>query len=78
MKPELTSLKSWMDSQYQSYPNMSAREKKEAEAVNLGVGVATIYRWLKAGNVYIEFNPPSTCGDDSSLCVWKLEKNINE
>lgn len=78
MKPDLVTLKSWIETQYRSYPSIPPRQQKEETAHELGCGVATLYRWLKAGNVYIEFVGASIAGDDSGIVVWKIEKSIFE
>lgn len=76
MTPQLVTLKSWIESQYASYPSIPPKQQKEETAHELGCGIATLYRWLKAENVYIEYVGPSICGDDSGLVVWKIEKEI--
>ena len=68
-------LKSWIESQYKSYPQISEAQRKEETAHELGVGVATIYRWLRDGNVYVELIG-SNSGDDSAINVWKLDRMI--
>ena len=78
MKPNLVTLKQWIDTQYKSYPHTPPKQRKEEVAHDLGCGVATIYRWLKQGNVYIEYVGASICGDDSGVIVWKMEKSIFE
>lgn len=75
MNVNLIPLKTWIEQQYKSYPETSPKQQKEEEAENLGVGVATIYRWLKAGNVYIEEVGASISGDDAGVIIWKLEKS---
>lgn len=76
MRTDLIPLSSWIEQQYKSYPSYSAKERKEETAITLNVGVATIYRWLKAGNVFIEELGPSIAGDDYGVTVWKLEKTL--
>lgn len=78
MKPHLVTLKSWIEDQYKSYPSIPPKQQKEETAHELKCGVATLYRWLKEGNVYIEYIGPSICGDDSGLVVWKMQKSIFE
>lgn len=71
---ELTPLSDYIKEQFKSYPSISERERKEETAHELGVGIATVYRWLKQGNVFIEIIGPSIAGDDACIQVWKLEK----
>ena len=78
MKPDLVTLKSWIETQYRSYPSIPPKQQKEETAFELGCGVSTLYRWLKAGNVYIEFVGASIAGDDNGIVVWKIEKSIFE
>lgn len=73
-KIEAVSLKSWIENQYKSYPNISPRQQKEEVAHELKVGVATIYRWLKDGNIYIEDLGSDDTG--GALSIWKMEKTI--
>ena len=70
MKAELVSLKEWVDSQ-----SGSPREQKECAAVILNVGVATIYRWIKAGNVFIE-ECAALPDDYGYTYVWEMKKSI--
>ena len=76
-KPELTALRYWIDSQYKSYPNTPPRQQKEEVASMLNVGISTIYRWLKSGNVYIEDLGSSECGDDHAIVIWHCGNAIN-
>jgi len=78
MKPHLVSLRSWIDEQYKSYPSTTPKQQKEETAAEFSVGISTIYRWLKSGNVYIEYQPASMLGDDDSITIWKIEKTICE
>lgn len=74
MHVNLVSLKQWIECQYKSYPDASGKTQKEEVAHELGVGVATVYRWLKSGNVFIE-----DCGSDDTggaLIIWKIESHI--
>lgn len=75
MKPELISLKEWIDEQNRSYDKPPVQQKEEAAYI-LGVGVATVYRWLKAGNVYIEETGRDHTGEAGPLFVWKMEKMV--
>lgn len=76
MRPVLLPLSTWIEQQYKSYPSYSPKERKDEAAQTLNVGVATIYRWLKAGNVFIEETGPSMSGDDHGVVVWKMEKEL--
>lgn len=71
MKTNLISLKSWMTDNCGSDPTL---KQKEEAAFILGVGIATIYRWLKEGNRYIEDLGSDDCG--GSLMIWKMEKLV--
>lgn len=75
MKPELISLKDWIEGQNRSYDKPPVQQKEEAAHL-LDVGVATIYRWLKAGNVYIEETDADHSGEGGPLFVWKMEKMV--
>jgi len=77
MKVELTPLSKWVESQYKSYPNTPPRQQKEEIASILNVGISTIYRWLKSGNVYIEDLGSSVCGDDQAIVIWHCGNAIN-
>lgn len=70
MYVDLIPLRDWIKSQFSSYPHVSPVTQKEETAVELGVGVATIYRWLKEGNRYVQL---VGCEDDTALVVWKME-----
>lgn len=76
-KPELTSLSKWIECQYKSYPNIPPRQQKEEVALILSVGISTVYRWLRSGNVYIEELGSSESGDDHSIVVWHCGNVIN-
>lgn len=69
MKLSLIPLKDWISSNCGNVPSV---EQKEEAAFILNVGVATIYRWLKSGDVYIEDLGSDDCG--GSLMIWKKEK----
>lgn len=69
----MMSLRSWIESQYKSYPQIPEAQRKEETAHELGVGIATIYRWLKAGNVYVQLVGSE---DDAALVIWKEERII--
>ena len=72
------SLSDWLKKEYKDYPSMSPVEQKEEAAETLNIGLATLYRWLKAGSVYIQQVSTTDCGDDSRLVVWKMEKSVFE
>ncbi len=76
MKPNLISLKSWIEDQYRGYSSIPPKQQKEETAHELGCGIATLYRWLKSGNVYIEVVEASIAGDDGGVIIWKMEKSI--
>ena len=75
---EMQTLSSWIKSEYKAYPSMSPLEIKEDVASTLQCGIATLYRWLKEENVYIECVGASIAGDDNGLIIWKLQKQIFE
>ena len=70
MKAGLVSLKSWVETMAGS-----PRLQKEEAAGLLEVGVATIYRWIKEGNVFIE-----VCGDLGEdyghTYIWEMKKSV--
>ena len=70
MYVNLIPLSKWIESQFKSYPNTPPVEQKKETAQELGVGVATIYRWLKDGNRYVELVGSD---DDTALVIWKME-----
>lgn len=70
MKAELVSLKSWVDGM-----SGSPRYQKEEAACILEVGVATIYRWIKEGNVFIE--ACADMGEDyGHTYIWEMKKSV--
>ena len=71
MKAELLSLKSWVDG-----INGQPSEQKEEAAAILEVGVATVYRWIKSGNVFLEETGPSMSGDDGCILIWEMKKLV--
>ena len=73
MRNDLVSLKTWIEGNC-GHPG-TIKQKDEA-AFLLGVGVATIYRWLKAGNVFIEETGVDMNGEGGPLFVWKMEKVV--
>lgn len=73
MKIDSVSLKHWINTRC---GNGSPKDQKEEAAFILGVGVATVYRWLKAGNVYLEDSGPSMSGDDGSILIWEMKKLV--
>ena len=72
------SLKSWIESNYRNYPSMTELEIKNEVAETLQCGIATLYRWLKEENVYIEDVGASIAGDDGGVIIWKMQKSIFE
>ena len=70
MKADLVSLKQWSDN-HAGTP----KEQKEHSAFILNVGVATIYRWIKAGNVFIE-ECYAQSDDYGYTYVWEMKKAI--
>ena len=70
MHVNLIPLNAWINTQFKSYPDTSPVEQKKETASDFGVGVATIYRWLKEGNRYVQLVGSD---DDTSLIVWKME-----
>ena len=73
MYVDLIPLSRWIEIQFKSYPDTPPVEQKKETAHELGVGVATIYRWLKEGNRYVELIGSD---DDTALMVWKMEKKV--
>lgn len=71
MKADLVSLKSWVDG-----INGKPKEQKEEAACILEIGVATVYRWIKAGNVFLEVSGPSMSGDDGAILIWEIKKLV--
>jgi hypothetical protein len=71
-------LKSWIEHNYRPYPSMTELEIKNEVAETLQCGIATLYRWLKDGNVYIEDVGASIAGDDGGIIVWKMQKSVFE
>ena len=70
MKAELVSLKSWTDGM-----NGTPKQQKEEAASILEIGVATIYRWIKEGNVFVEEH--AALSDDYGYTyVWEMKKSI--
>ena len=65
-------LKDWLE-KIESGSELSPLQAKEWAAKEIGVGISTVYRWLKDGNVYIE-----ELGSDgwAGVTVWKIEKTI--
>ncbi|CAL9957171.1 hypothetical protein VPH219E481_0024 [Vibrio phage 219E48-1] len=76
MNINAVTLKSWIDQQYKSYDTPPVQQKEEV-AFELNVGVATIYRWLKAGNVYIQELGPDASGENGPVFIWKMEKVVD-
>lgn len=74
MKTELISLKSWM--KYNCDQSLSPVKQKEEAAHLLEVGVATIYRWLSSGNVFIEETGVDMNGEGGPVFIWKMEKKV--
>jgi hypothetical protein len=68
MKAELLSLQSWIN----EFSGTPVCKKEEAASI-LEIGVATIYRWLKDGNVFIE-----ACDNEDYGCVivWHMKKCV--
>lgn len=71
MSTNLIPLKDWISSNCSNEPTL---KQKDEAAFILDVGIATIYRWLKSGNVYIEDLGSDDCG--GALMVWKMEKLV--
>ena len=72
MKAELVSLKSWTDGM-----SGTPKQQKEEAASILEIGVATIYRWIKEGNVFLEESGPSMSGDDGCILIWEMKKLVS-
>ena len=70
MKAELVSLKQWTDEH-----DGSPRQQKESAAFVLQVGVATIYRWIKEGNMFVE-DHAALSDDYGYTYVWEMKKAI--
>lgn len=70
MKVDLVSLNQWVE----TMPGSPRLQKEEAAAL-LEVGVATIYRWIKEGNVFID-----VCGvygeDYGQTYIWEIKKSV--
>ena len=70
MKADLVSLKNWVETM-----NGSPKLQKEEAASLLEVGVSTVYRWLKEGNVFVE-----VCGDVNEdygyTYIWEMKKSV--
>jgi len=73
MKIDSISLKHFIESRCGAG---SPKDQKEEAAFILGVGVSTIYRWVKAGNVFIEDAGPSMSGDDGCVIIWEMKKLV--
>lgn len=73
MRTDLVSLKTWIEG---NCSHSGTIKQKDEAAFLLGVGVATIYRWLKAGNVFIEETGVDMSGEGGPLFVWKMEKVV--
>lgn len=73
MNIKLVPLLTWIESEC---GNGSPSKKKEEAAFILGVGIATIYRWVKEGNVFIEEYEASIGGDDAAVSVWEHKKIV--
>lgn len=73
MKTNLTPLKHWMADNCGSEPTL---KQKEDAAFLLGVGIATIYRWIKEGNRYIEETGCDESGEMGPVFIWKMEKEV--
>ena len=73
MRTDLVSLKNWIEG---NCDHSGTIKQKDEAAFLLGVGVATIYRWLKAGNVFIEETGVDINGEGGPLFVWKMEKVV--
>lgn len=74
MKTNLLSLKSWIEKNCDS--RLSPVKQKEEASHLLEVGVATIYRWLKSGNVFIEETGTDINGEGGPVFIWKMEKKV--
>lgn len=72
MKINAVKLKDWIDSEFKSYSTPPVQQKEEI-AQELGIGVATLYRWLKEDNRHIE---AVGSGDDGYLIVWKMDRVV--
>lgn len=75
MNVDLIPLSSWIEKQFKDYQNTPPVRQKEEVANDLGVGVSTIYRWLKEGNRYIQLVGSD---DDVGLIVWTMENKVYE
>ena len=73
MNLKLTPLSVWIES---DCGNHSPTKQKEEAAFILGVGIATIYRWVASGEVYIEHHCASISGDDAAVSVWEHKKIV--
>ena len=73
MNTNMMSLSQFVSSEI-SYSTAPLRDAKEDIAHTLGIGISTLYLWLKSGNYYIGHIESSQAGDDSALTVWKMEK----
>jgi hypothetical protein len=70
MRAKLIDLRSWCDGM-----SGSPKQKKEEAAFILQVGVATIYRWIKEGGVFIE-ECAALSDDYGYTYVWHMKKAI--
>ncbi|MEL7309553.1 MAG: helix-turn-helix domain-containing protein [Pseudomonadota bacterium] len=66
MQANLIPLSKWIESQFKSY-STPPRQQKEEIASELGIGVATVYRWLKEGNRYIEETGADISGENGPV-----------
>lgn len=73
MKSNLIPLKTWIEC---NCNHSGTIKQKDEAAFLLDVGIATIYRWLKAGNVFIEETGVDISGEGGPLYVWKMEKVV--
>jgi|TARA_R110000851_G_scaffold314816_1_gene477019 hypothetical protein len=72
MKAKLITLKSWVLGM-----SGSPKEQKEEASLILQVGVATIYRWIKKGDVFLEDSGTCSDGEDRAIIIWEMKKLVN-
>ena len=69
-------LKSYV-SKEERISGLTPLDVKKSVDLNLGVGIATLYRWLKSGDYYIKLLHSGTeDGEGPGLAVYKLEKIV--